>query len=185
MIRLVPNALTLARVAVVPAVVALLFVPGEMARWAALALFLVASITDYFDGWIARKFNVQSRFGTMLDPIADKLLVAAVLIMMIARGVVTGVDIIAILLILGREILISGLREFLAGDKITMPVSALAKWKTAAQMVAIIALLAAGAHDMLRAFALVALWISAALSVWTGAQYLAAASRHLRQEGAA
>ena len=185
MIRALPNLLTLARIAAVPAVVALLYVPGEQSRLAALAVFLAASITDFFDGWLARKLNAQSRFGTMLDPIADKLLVAAVLVMLIERGTATPADSAAILLILGREIFVSGLREFLAGQSVSLPVTQLAKWKTTIQMVAIIALLAFGETPGEPAlYARAFLWLAAALSLWTGAQYTVAAMKPPKADAA-
>jgi CDP-diacylglycerol--glycerol-3-phosphate 3-phosphatidyltransferase len=183
MIRALPNILTLARIAAVPAVVAALFISGETGRFWALVIFLLASITDFFDGYLARKLDAQSRFGTMLDPIADKLLVATVLIMLILRGTVQGLDSIAILLILGREIFISGLREFLAGERVSLPVTMLAKWKTTVQMLAIVALLAFGEMPGIGAdLARAALWLAAALSLWTGAQYTLAAMKPPRTD---
>jgi len=183
MIRHLPNILTLARIAAVPAVVAMLFVPGETGRFWALVIFLIASITDFFDGWLARRLKMQSRFGTMLDPIADKLLVAAVLVMLIPRGTVQGIDIIAILLILGREIFISGLREFMAGERVALKVTLLAKWKTTIQMLAIVALLAFGETGGTGEIAArAALWLAAALSLWTGAQYTVAAMKPPRTD---
>jgi CDP-diacylglycerol---glycerol-3-phosphate 3-phosphatidyltransferase len=176
MIRSLPNFLTLARIAAAPAIVAVLYIPGEAGRVWALAIFLIAGLTDFFDGWLARKLEAQSRFGTMLDPIADKLLVAAVLVMLILRGTVEGPATVAILLILGREIFVSGLREFLAGERIALKVSTLAKWKTTVQMLAIVALLALGETPGAGAvFAEAMLWLAAALSLWTGAAYTLAA----------
>ena len=183
MIRSLPNILTLGRIAIVPAVIAVLFIPGETGRLWALGLFLVASITDFFDGYLARKLNALSRFGALLDPIADKLLVAAVLVMLIPRGTVQGLDIVAVLLILSREIFVSGLREFLAGERIALPVTRLAKWKTTIQMVAVIALLALGetpgaGADLARTM----LWLATVLSIWTGAQYTMAGLRRQRTD---
>jgi cardiolipin synthase len=183
MIRALPNILTLARIAIIPAVVGVMFIPGETGRLWALLLFLAASITDFFDGYLARKLNALSRFGALLDPIADKLLVAAVLVMLIPRGTVQGLDIVAILLILGREIFISGLREFLAGERVALPVTTLAKWKTTVQMIAVVGLLAFGETPGIAAdLARVLLWLAAALSVWTGAQYTLAGLKPRRTD---
>jgi CDP-diacylglycerol--glycerol-3-phosphate 3-phosphatidyltransferase len=176
MIRALPNILTLARVAAVPLVVASLYLPGREGLDYALALFILASVTDFFDGWLARKLNAQSRFGVMMDPIADKLLVVAVLVMLIARGAVMGWDVVAILLILSREIFVSGLREFLGGERRTLPVTALAKAKTVVQMFAIIGLLGFGiAEGWPALLARALLWLAALLSLWTAAGYVRAA----------
>jgi len=175
-IKAIPNILTLGRVAVVPLVVAALYLPGREGLDYALALFILASITDFFDGWLARKLDAQSRFGAMLDPIADKLLVAAVLVMLIARGTVAGWDVIAIIVILSREIFVSGLREFLGSEKRVMPVTSLAKAKTAVQMFAIVGLLAFGmATGWTALLARMLLWLAALLSLWTAASYAGAA----------
>ena len=128
-----PNLLTYGRLAAVPAVVALLFWPNELvARWSALAVFVAAAITDYLDGYLARAYAQQSVLGRMLDPIADKLLVAASLLMLAADQILEGWSLAAAVVILCREILVSGLREFLAELKVSVPVSRVAKWKTAA-----------------------------------------------------
>jgi cardiolipin synthase len=133
-----PNLLTLARIAAVPLLVAAFYLPGAAAHWVALALFVAASITDYFDGWLARRRAVMSDFGKVLDPIADKLLVAATLFMLAAFDRLSTAALVAAILILSREILVSGLREFLAGrGDAGLPVNLLAKWKTTLQMVAI------------------------------------------------
>lgn len=180
-LKALPNLLTLARIAVVPVIVAVLMVRGDSASWCALALFAAAGVTDYLDGWLARRLDAQSRFGALLDPIADKLIVAAVLVMLIARGTVSGIDVVCIVAILLRELAISGLREFLAADRITVPVSMLAKWKTAVQMIAIaLLLIPAGPGTLLQSSALAALWIAAALSLWTGATYVAQTYPHWR-----
>lgn len=163
-----PNILTLGRIAAVPVVVALLFLPDPTARFWAAAVFALASFTDFVDGWLARKLNAQSGFGTMLDPIADKLIVASILVMLVATEVIGGVHVVAVLLILGRELFVSGLREFLAGRAVRVPVSRLAKWKTAVQMGAIIALLILPPGAPL---AVGLLWVAAALSLYTGASY--------------
>src|ERR1700753_1187260 len=133
-----PNLLTYGRVAAVPVVVALLFWPDEMwARMTALGIYILAAITDFFDGYLARAWSQQSSLGRMLDPIADKLLVAAVLLMLSADHVIEGASVWAAIIILCREILVSGLREYLAELRVPVPVTKLAKWKTAVQLVAI------------------------------------------------
>jgi cardiolipin synthase len=172
MIRALPNLLTLLRIAAAPLVVAVLYLPGREGLDYALALFVAASVTDFFDGWLARRLDATSRFGAMLDPIADKLLVAAVLVMLIARGTAQGADVIAILIILGREIYVSGLREYLAGEGRSLPVTPFAKAKTAVQMFAIIGLLGFGiAEGWPALLARALLWLAAVLSLWTGVRY--------------
>ncbi len=142
MLDRLPNALTLARVAAVPLLIGAFYLPVPVAPWAALAIFVAASITDYFDGWLARRRNVQSDFGKVLDPIADKLIVAAALFMLAAFDRLSVPSLVGAILILSREILVSGLREFLAGRKDAhLPVTLLAKWKTTLQMIAISLLL--------------------------------------------
>lgn len=157
----IPNILTIGRIAIIPLV--MLAMLGGL-NHLALLLFVVASITDFLDGYLARKLKVESKFGAMLDPIADKLLVATVLIFLARQ--LGGFDVIAIVIILLREILVSGLREFLGQQKIAMPVTQLAKWKTALQFVAIAALL----YEP-NLFALLLLWAAATLTAITGWQY--------------
>jgi CDP-diacylglycerol--glycerol-3-phosphate 3-phosphatidyltransferase len=178
-----PNALTLGRIAAVPLfAAALYFLEGEIARWTALAIFVAASFTDWLDGHLARTWQQQSRFGAMLDPIADKLLVAAALLMLVADGTISGPNLFAALIILSREILVSGLREFLAALNVTVRVTRLAQWKTAIQMLAIALLIAGPAADQFLSWASTAglslLWIAALLTLWTGSDYFQAAVHH-------
>jgi len=178
-----PNLLTYARLAAVPALAAVMFfVKGELANWLALAIFAVAAITDFFDGYIARTWNQQSPLGRMLDPIADKLLVGAALLMLVSNQTISGWSIWAALIILMREILVSGLREFLAELNVTVAVTRLAKWKTTVQMVALCFLLAGGAGDKLCACAtdigLVLLWAAAIVTLYTGFDYCRAGLRY-------
>lgn len=178
-----PNVLTYARIAAVPALVAcLLLVEGEAGRWAAFWLFVVAAITDWLDGYLARRLEQQSTLGRMLDPIADKLIVGAALIMLVHDRSIDGVSIWAAIIILCREILVSGLREFLAELNVKVHVTALAKWKTAAQMVALACLLAGPAGDRIVPGVTTAgtglLWLAAVLTLWTGYDYLKAGIRH-------
>ncbi|MGB1027703.1 MAG: CDP-diacylglycerol--glycerol-3-phosphate 3-phosphatidyltransferase, partial [Rhodospirillaceae bacterium] len=132
-----PNILTFGRIAVIPIMVILFYVPGETARWINCGLFILAAITDFFDGWLARKMGSVSDLGRFLDPIADKLLVAAVLLMLAAMDRLDVWSYPAACIILMREILVSGLREYLAELQVRMPVTKLAKWKTTVQLIAL------------------------------------------------
>lgn len=178
-----PNVLTYARIAAVPALVAcLMLIEGEAGRWAAFWLFVVAAITDWLDGYLARRLEQQSTLGRMLDPIADKLIVGAALIMLVHDRTIDGVSIWAAIVIMCREILVSGLREFLAELNVKVHVTALAKWKTAAQMVALSCLIAGPAGDRIvpgiSAAGIGLLWLAAVLTLWTGYDYLKAGVRH-------
>lgn len=178
-----PNILTYGRIAAVPALVACLyFLEGDIARWSAFALFVLAGITDWLDGYLARVWEQQSALGAMLDPIADKLLVGAVLMMLVHDGTIDGVSIWAAIIILCREILVSGLREFLAELNVKIRVTLLAKWKTTVQMVALAVLLAGPASAKFvpgaEATGIALLWIAAVLTLWTGYDYLKAGIQH-------
>jgi cardiolipin synthase len=169
-----PNALTVARIVAVPVLIAVFYLPAPPAHWAAMAVFVAASVTDWVDGWLARRWAQQSDFGKVLDPIADKLLVAAALFMLAAFDRLSIPSVVAAIAILGREILVSGLREFLAG-RASLPVTMLAKWKTAVQMTAIAILLAAPAAPWglpLQRIGEIGLWIAAVLTLVTGWGYL-------------
>lgn len=172
-----PNLLTAFRIGIVPLLVLVMFIPADAARWVAVILFTLAAITDFFDGYLARKHNVQSDLGTLLDPIADKFLVLASLLMLIAIGTLSGFNVVAAIIILGREILVSGLREFLAGLSVKLPVTRLAKWKTTIQMVAIGFLIAGPAGTILipgsPLIGTIGLWAAAIITVITGYQYVA------------
>jgi len=178
-----PNVLTYARILAVPALVACLFLlSGDFARWSALAVFTVACITDWLDGYLARIWDQQSALGRMLDPIADKLLVGAALLMLVHDNTVDGWSIWAAVIILSREILVSGLREFLAELNVKVHVSQLAKWKTTMQMCALGVLIAGPAGDKLvpgiTLTGIALLWLAALLTLWTGYDYLKAAIGH-------
>jgi cardiolipin synthase len=178
-----PNLLTLARILVIPVIVALFYVPGDAARWWAFALFVAAAVTDFFDGWLARRMGLVSALGRFLDPIADKLLVSAVLLMLVSAGGLTVVTVMAALVILLREVLVAGLREHLAEMKVGLPVSKLAKWKTAVQMAALALLLIGGAAPAgvpVQRIGEVALWLAAGLTAVTGWDYLRVGLRHMR-----
>ena len=177
-----PNLLTYGRIAAVPLVVLVLyFLKGDIARWSAFALFCLAGVTDWLDGYLARAWEQQSTLGRMLDPIADKLLVGAVLMMLVYDRTIEGSAIFAAVIILCREILVSGLREFLAELNVKVLVSQLAKWKTALQMIALGALLAgpAAEHALgqtgVISCGLALLWLAALLTLWTGYDYIKSA----------
>lgn len=182
MITSLPNLLTLFRVAVVPVIVGLFFWPTDLGSWVVCALFAIAAITDFFDGYLARRRAQQSAFGRFLDPIADKLLVAATLLMLAGTGKIDGLALIPAAVILCREILVSGLREFLAGLAVAVPVSPLAKWKTTIQLVAIGILIVGDAGPgaiPVRLIGELGLWIAAALTIVTGYEYLRAGLGHM------
>jgi cardiolipin synthase len=182
-----PNILTYGRIAAVPVVVACLFWPTDIwVRWIAFSAFALAAVTDYFDGYLARAWGQQSSLGRMLDPIADKLLVAACLLMLTADGTIRSWSLWAAIIILCREVLVSGLREFLAELRVSVPVTWLAKWKTTAQLLAVGFLLAGPAGDALfgqeklvTRVGLALLWVSALLTLYTGYDYFRAGVRHL------
>jgi len=182
-----PNLLTYGRVAAVPLVAALLFWPAEAwARWSALALYAAAAITDFFDGYLARAWAQQSSLGRMLDPIADKLLVAAALLMLVADKTIAGWSLWAAIVILCREILVSGLREYLAELRVPVPVTAVAKWKTAAQMSALGFLIAGPAGESALpgsiTIGVTLLWIAAVLTLYTGWDYFKASYEHVADD---
>jgi cardiolipin synthase (CMP-forming) len=183
-----PNILTYARIIAVPMVVVCFFLEGKLqssdtARWGALAIFIIASITDFFDGYLARIWQQTSTIGRMLDPIADKLLVSACLLLLAADGTIAGWTLWAAIIILCREILVSGLREYLAELKVSVPVSRMAKWKTTIQMVAIAFLLAGPAGDkivpIVSILGIVLLWSAALITLYTGWDYFRAGLKHV------
>jgi cardiolipin synthase len=194
-----PNILTYARIAAIPVVVGCIYAQSIMdgplwLRWVAVAVFIAAGVTDYLDGYYARIWNQQSAFGRMLDPIADKLLVASCLLMLAADGIIHGWSLWAAIVILCREILVSGLREYLAALRVRVPVTKLAKWKTTMQLVAIGFLLAGEAGDLavsmvstaigplVTQIGLLLLWTSALITIYTGYDYFRAGIHHLIEE---
>ena len=182
----IANVLTLSRIAAIPLIAALLFFNEPLLRWIAFILFAVACITDFFDGYIARRMDQVSALGRFLDPIADKLVVAAILMVMTAHGQISGWVVLPALIILCREILVSGLREYLAGLKVSVPVTRLAKWKTTVQMVSLGFLIAGPAGDKVLPQAthigIVLLWISAIITLYTGYDYFRAGLKHVIDE---
>src|SRR5499433_2739641 len=186
-----PNLLTYARIAAVPIVVGCMYWSGILdgglwPRWVALAVFVAAAITDILDGYIARSWGQQSALGRMLDPIADKLLVSASLLMLAAVDTIRGWSLLAAVVILCREILVSGLREYLAELRVGVPVTRLAKWKTTGQMVAIGFLIAGEAGDkivpVVTEIGILLLWLSAILTLYTGWDYMRAGLRYMIDE---
>ena len=182
-----PNILTLSRIVTVPLLVALLWFPGwELGYALGFALYCLMGFTDYFDGYLARANGQVSKLGVFLDPIADKIMVAAVIMMLVGTrheaASITGIHIIPAIIILLREITVSGLREFLAGLQVSLPVSQLAKWKTALQMIALGALILAGALPTLvwiKQIGVGSLWLVAALTLVTGWDYLRVGLKHM------
>ena len=176
----IPNILTIGRIIIVPIFVLTFFIPGLFGDLIPFFLFALASFTDYLDGLIARMFKEESNLGELLDPIADKILVAAALILLVMNGTIKNYEVIAAIIILTREILISGLREFLAKGRITMQVTSLSKLKTFIQMVSIAILLTGESGNKIINFqdynaqtiGIILLWLSAFLTLYTGYDYL-------------
>jgi cardiolipin synthase len=183
-----PNLLTYGRIAAVPVVVGLMYWQsilggGLWLRWLALAVFIAAGISDILDGYFARIWGQQSSLGRMLDPIADKLLVSSCLLMLAAEETIRGWSLFAAVIILCREILVSGLREYLAELRVSVPVTRLAKWKTLGQMVAVGFLIAGDAGDVVlpqtTLIGITLLWLSALLTLYTGWDYMRAGLRYM------
>ena len=175
-----PNYLTIGRIIIVPVFVFAFYLPGFYGDVIPFALFVIASFTDFLDGLLARIYKEESKLGELLDPIADKIIVATALILLVMEGTIKNYEVIAAIIILTREILVSGLREFLAGGKIKLPVSNLAKAKTFLQMFAISALLTGETGNKIINFqdynaqtiGIIFLWLSAFLTLYTGYEYL-------------
>jgi len=184
MLTTLPNLLTLSRIIAVPLVVATFYVEPPVGPWAGCFIFSLAGFTDWLDGRLARAWEQQSAWGQFLDPIADKVLVAATLLMLTAMHRIADWTVLPAVVILAREILVSGLREFLAELKIGVPVSQLAKWKTGAQMGAItILLLGDAVPPVIGQIGLVLIWAAAALTLITGYDYLRTGLRHMAEGG--
>lgn len=184
-----PNYLTYLRIAVIPALILVFFLKGDWSYYLSALLFMIAGITDWLDGYVARAFSAQSAIGRFLDPIADKLLVATALLLLVSGERASYGEgramIIPAIAIVCREILVSGLREFLAEIRVSVPVSRLAKWKTGMQMLAIfLLLLGAGGPDWLSAGILgnVLLWVAALLTLVTGYAYLQTGIKHMMED---
>ena len=186
----IPNILTIGRIIIVPIFVLTFFIPGFFGDLIPFFLFVFASFTDYLDGLLARLFKEESKLGELLDPIADKILVAAALILLVMNSTIKNYEVIAAIIILTREILISGLREFLARGQIKLPVTNLAKLKTFLQMVAIALLLTGETGNRILNFqdynaqtiGIIMLWLSAFLTLYTGYEYLRKGIDHAMSE---
>ena len=178
-----PNILTLSRIVAVPLLVALLWFPAWPPGYAvAFALYVLMGLTDYFDGYVARAQGTVSRLGVFLDPIADKIMVASVILILVHNNDIHGPHVVAAQVILLREIAVSGLREFLAGVSVSVPVSQLAKWKTTLQLVALGALILSGAAPLqywIHQVGIAALWGAAVLTLITGWDYLRVGLKHM------
>ena len=190
MIKKIPNILTIGRIIIVPFFVLAFYLPGFYGDLTAFALFVVASFTDFLDGMLARMLGEESKLGELLDPIADKIIIATALILLVMDGTIKNYEVIAAIIILTREILISGLREFLAKGQIKLPVSNLAKLKTVLQMVAISLLLSGDTGNKILNFqdynaqtiGIILLWLSAFLTLFTGYEYLRKGIDHAMSE---
>ncbi|GAB5469709.1 MAG: CDP-diacylglycerol--glycerol-3-phosphate 3-phosphatidyltransferase [Rhodospirillales bacterium] len=177
-----PNLLTLLRIALVVPIALLLLPSEDWARWLAFALMVVASVTDWADGYMARRRAQVSPLGRFLDPIADKLLVVAVLVVLVATGDLSGWETVAVIAIISREILVSGLREYMSEQGVTVHVTKLAKWKTTVQLVAVALLILVPALDPFASWiAGGLLWLAALLTVMTGWNYLQGGLAHMRK----
>ena len=190
MLKKIPNILTIGRIIIVPFFVLAFYLPGFYGDLTACVLFVIASFTDFLDGMLARMMGEESKLGELLDPIADKIIVATALILLVMSGTIRHYEVIAAIIILTREILISGLREFLARGQIKLPVTNLAKLKTFLQMVAIALLLTGETGNKILNFqdynaqtiGIVLLWLSAFLTLYTGYEYLRKGIDHAMSE---
>ena len=190
MLKKIPNILTIGRIIIVPFFVLAFYLPGFYGDLTACVLFVIASFTDFLDGMLARLMGEESKLGELLDPIADKIIVATALILLVMDGTIRHYEVVAAIIILTREILISGLREFLAKGQIKLPVSNLAKLKTFLQMVAISLLLMGETGNKIFNFqdynaqtiGIILLWLSAFLTLYTGYEYLRKGIDHAMSE---
>ena len=190
MLKKIPNILTIGRIIIVPFFVLAFYLPGFYGDLTAFALFVIASFTDFLDGMLARMMGEESKLGELLDPIADKIIVATALILLVMSGTIRHYEVIAAIIILTREILISGLREFLARGQIKLPVTNLAKLKTFLQMIAISLLLTGETGNKILNFqdynaqtiGIILLWLSAFLTLYTGYEYLRKGIDHAMSE---
>ena len=188
MLTSLPNILTLSRIVLIPLMIGAFYLGSPLGNWVAFAIYTAACVTDYFDGWLARSWNQQSALGRFLDPVADKLLVASAILMLVAFRRIDHLNVLAAVVILCREMLVSGLREFLAEVRVSVPVSRLAKWKTTVQMLALGFLLVGEASPEAipsTDIGTVGLWLAAGLTLVTGIDYLRAGLRHMQPDAVA
>ena len=178
----IPNIITFIRIFLIPIILYLLFSENPNIVLIAGVLFIVSSVSDYFDGYLARTLNQSSKLGTLLDPIADKLLIASVIVVLVDTGVISNIHVVPAIIILLREIAISGLREFLAKLNTDMPVSKLAKYKTTFQMISLsILIISLGfeLNDLLWNIGLITLWIAAIITLLSGYNYMVKGLKHI------
>ena len=183
----IPNILTIGRIILVPVFIATFYLPGAPGDWIPFIIFVLASFTDFLDGLLARLYKEESKLGELLDPVADKIIVASALVLLVMDNTIEGYEVIAAIIIMTREILISGLREFLAKVRVAVPVTGLAKFKTFIQMFAIATLLTGESGNKVLNFGyynahsigIVLLWMAAFLTIYTGYDYLRAGLRRV------
>ena len=183
----IPNTLTIGRIILVPIFVITFYIPGFLGDLIPFFIFILASFTDFLDGLLARLYKEESKLGELLDPIADKIMVAAALVLLVMNETIQHYEVVAAIIILTREILISGLREFLAKSKVSMPVSGLAKFKTLIQMFAIAILLTGESGNAIFNFqdynahsiGIIMLWLSAFITLYTGYDYVKKGIDHI------
>ena len=186
MLTNIPNLLTLSRIVSIPLIILTFYIDYPYGNWIGVGVLAYAGVTDFFDGYVARVMSQQSAMGKFLDPIADKLLVGALLVMLVAFDRIPGFAVLPAVIILCREILVSGLREFLSEVKISVPVSRLARWKTALQMITLGFLISGSAGPMFGPLSttevgVIGLWIAALLTLMTGYDYLRVGLRHVEK----
>lgn len=175
----IANILTVTRIILLPFIILLLFVKAPWASWTVLALYIIGALTDWLDGWVARRYNQISALGTFLDPISDKIFVVTILLMLIATGRIQDMMVLPVIIILVREFLVAGLREFLGPKGIKLPVTALAKWKTAIQMTATGMLVIEPVSVAAEWSGNILLWGAAILTMMTGWTYIKTAWKHV------
>ncbi|GHU11466.1 CDP-diacylglycerol--glycerol-3-phosphate 3-phosphatidyltransferase [Alphaproteobacteria bacterium] len=172
---MLPNLLTLSRVFSIPFIILCFYIEGFWSHLSATLLFIIACITDFFDGYLARQWKQVSAFGRFMDPVADKLLISTILLMLSGMGVINGLHLIGASIILAREIMVSGLREFMSEMRMKVPVTKYAKWKTVMQMLSVTCLLCSAMFpdvSSIKSIGVVTLWLAVIMTVFTGARYL-------------
>ncbi|MDR2723709.1 MAG: CDP-diacylglycerol--glycerol-3-phosphate 3-phosphatidyltransferase [Holosporaceae bacterium] len=175
MIVMLPNLLTLSRIFSIPFIVGCFYMDGFLAHLMATVLFIIACLTDFFDGYFARQWRQVSAFGRFLDPVADKLLISTILLMLSGVGIISGIHLIAATIILAREVIVSGLREFMSQMQMILPVTRYAKWKTGMQMASVSCLLSSAMFPdvvILKNAGIILLWLAVIMTIFTGARYL-------------
>ncbi|KDB19696.1 CDP-diacylglycerol--glycerol-3-phosphate 3-phosphatidyltransferase [Wolbachia endosymbiont of Glossina morsitans morsitans] len=174
----VPNLLTISRALAIPAIILSFYIENKYASLITISIFIFACITDFFDGYLARAWKVQSKFGKLFDPIADKLIVVSTIIMLIYKQKINDFTIVPSIIIICREILVSGLREFLIATNVSLPVSKAGKIKTFLQMVAVVALIM-NDYYMIQYTGAICLWVAAIITMWSGYNYILAGIKQI------